>query len=314
LDPHWRALPPESARVLSFVGGVYAVELGSGEVVEGRLRGRLKLEQRTGDRVVAGDEVMVVRQEDGGATIESVEPRRSELARRAPGKGSRRAKVLVANVDQVVVVVAAAEPEPRLRLIDRLLVLAESNEVPSLIIVNKVDLTTAGEVESLFAAYPIAGYPVIATSVATGAGIAELRAHLCDRNSVLTGPSGVGKSSLLNALEPGLKLRVGAISEAVRKGQHTTVSSLLIPLECGGYVADTPGLREVGLWRIEANELPRLFPEFRGLAEACRYGSNCTHVHEPRCAVKAAVERGEIDRGRYESFVAMSQDEPEPAW
>jgi ribosome biogenesis GTPase / thiamine phosphate phosphatase len=314
LDRHSKASLPEPGRVLSFIGGVYAVRLESGEIVEASIRGRLKMEQRTGDRIVAGDRVRVALQEDGGATIEAVEPRDSELARRAPGRGSRRAKVLVANADQVVIVVAAAEPEPRLRIIDRLLVLAESDQLPSLIVVNKIDLVDADALQATFDAYRAAGYLLHFTSAATGAGVEALGEALCGRDSVLTGPSGVGKSSLLNAIEPGLGLRVGAVSEAVRKGRHTTVSSQLIPLECGGFVADTPGLREVGLWRIPADELPRLFPEFRPLSGGCRFGSTCSHVHEPSCAVQAAVAAGSLSRGRYESYVAMSRDEPEPGW
>jgi len=309
-----RASLPEVGRVLSAVGGFYEVQRASGDTVEARLRGRLKLEQRTGDRVIAGDHVGLTWQEDEQQwTIESVGERRSVLARRAPGKGSRRAKVLVANVEQVAIVVASADPEPRLRIIDRLLVLAESNELAALIVVNKSDLTGVAAIEQRFAPYVTAGYTVVATSAATGEGLERLRPLLCGHESVLTGPSGVGKSSLLNALEPGLGLRVAAISEAVGKGRHTTVSAQLVPLACGGHLADTPGLREVGLWDVERENLPHYFPEFRSLAPQCRF-SGCTHVHEPRCAVLAALNAGAIDRDRYDSYRAMLADEPVPEW
>lgn len=283
-------------------GGVYDVELDSGSVVSASLRGRLKLEARTGDRVVIGDRVDVEVQPDGSATIEAVEPRRTELARRAPGQGARRAKIIVANVDQVVIVFAAAHPEPRLRMLDRFLVLAESNELGALIVVNKVDLTGLDEARSRFGLYEAAGYPVLYTSVSEGIGIDALRESLCGRTSVLTGPSGVGKSSLLNAVDPGFQLRTGDVSEAVRKGRHTTVSAELLPLRCGGYVADTPGLREVGLWGIPVEELDHYFPEFRPYLGECRFGYACTHTHEPGCAVREAVEGGEIPVERYESY------------
>lgn len=292
-------------------GGVYEVELESGEVVSAVMRGRLKLEERTGDRVVAGDRVEVEVHPDGTAAIEAVEERRTELARRAPGQGARRAKVIVANVDQVVVVFAAAHPEPRLRMLDRFLVLAESNELAAVVVVNKIDLVDPESTRAEFAIYEAAGYPMIYTSVETGEGLAELEARLCGRTSVLTGPSGVGKSSLLNAIDPGFGLRTGEVSAAVRKGRHTTVTAELLPLECGGYVADTPGLREVGLWGIPAEELDHYFPEFRAYLGECRFGFGCSHTHEPGCAVRAAVEAGEISEERYESYRLLREgDEP----
>lgn len=299
--------------VRSAIGGTYEVELHpGGTVVEASLRGRLKQEQRTGDAVVAGDRVTVREQEDGGHTIEAVEERSSELARRAPGRGRYRgAKVMVANVDQLVAVFAVAEPAPRLRMVDRFLVLAEANRIDALVVVNKIDRAGAPE-RSIFEVYRSVGYPVLFTSVTTGAGVPELEDRLCGRTSVLAGPSGVGKSSLLNAIEPGLGLRTGAVSDAVRKGgkgRHTTVSSRLIPLPCGGYVADTPGLRELGLWGIEPGELDLYFPEMADHLTRCRFAGSCTHTHEPGCAVRDAVEAGEIPAARYESYAALFSDD-----
>jgi len=294
-----------SGTVLQAGGGTYEILLDDQSRISATLRGRLKLEQRTGDRVVAGDRVHVDAHADGSFTIESVEPRRTQLARRAPGRHERHAKVIVANVDQVVLVFAAAMPEPRRRMIDRLLVLAESNGLPAAIILNKCDLAAAGEAGHTLAAYERAGYPLLFTSVVTGRGVAAMRDLLCGRESVLAGPSGAGKSSLLNVIEPGLSLRVGAVSEAVRKGRHTTVSAILLPLACSGFVVDTPGLREVGLWGIEPGELDGCFPEFRPLLGQCRFGGSCTHTHEPDCAVREAVDRGDIDVERYDSYAAM---------
>ncbi|MFP4623885.1 MAG: ribosome small subunit-dependent GTPase A [Gemmatimonadota bacterium] len=295
--------------VRSAIGGTYEVELHpGGAVVEASLRGRLKREQRTGDAVVAGDRVVVREQEDGGHTIEAVAERRSELARRAPGRGRHRgAKVLVANVDQLVAVFAVAEPPPRLRMLDRFLVLAEANGVDALIVANKADLG-ADQERAAFGLYESIGYPVLFTSATTGQGVRVLNERLCGRVSVLAGPSGVGKSSLLNTIQPGLQLRTAAVSEAVRKGRkgrHTTVSARLIPLDCGGYVADTPGLRELGLWGIEPGELDLYFPEMADHLTACRFAGSCTHTHEPGCAVREAVEAGAVPTARYESYVAL---------
>ncbi|MGH7554622.1 MAG: ribosome small subunit-dependent GTPase A [Longimicrobiales bacterium] len=297
----------QDGTVLGAVGGTYQVRLDRGDVVDAVLRGRLKLVQRTGNGVVAGDSVQVL-QQDETYTIENVAERRSQLARRAPGRGGRRAKVIVANIEQIVIVFAAKSPDPRWRMLDRFLVVAEANSLHALIILNKVDLLE-GEAAGVLCAYESAGYAVVRTSVRTGQGMPEVRERLCGHWSVLTGPSGVGKSSLLNALQPGLGLRVAEIGVASRKGRHTTVSARLIPLDCGGYVADTPGLRELGLWGIERDELRDLFPEFRGLSDECRFGRSCSHVHEPQCAVRAAVGSGAIDRERYDSYVALREED-----
>lgn len=315
----------EHGLVRTAAGGTYEVELHHGEVVEAVLRGRLKRELRTGDAVVAGDRVEVEPREDAGYTIEAVTPRTSELARRSPRGGGRRARVLVANVDQVMPVFAVADPAPRLRMLDRFLVLAEANELDAVIVANKVDLADPAHAEAAGAdpdaaaavveeisGYEALGYRVLRTSTKTGAGLDELRGLLTGRVSVLTGPSGVGKSSLLNALQPGLSLRTAEVSRSVRKGRHTTVSSRLIPLEAGGYVADTPGLRELGLWGIEPAELDLCFPEFRPHLDDCRFGRSCTHSHEPDCAVSAAAAGGDVPPGRLESYRALLAGDERP--
>lgn len=290
-----------SAIVLRTSGGVYDVELEDGTVAEASLRGRLKREQRTGERVVAGDIVATACQPDGSLTIESVAPRSTELARRAPGHG-RKAKVIVANVDRIITVFAVAEPAPNPRLLDRFLVLAEANGLEALIVLNKTELVDDEVAERFLAPYDAAGYPTLRTSIPAGTGLDDLRREVCGGRSVVAGPSGVGKSSLLNTVQPGLGLRVGAVSDAVNKGQHTTVTARLIPLECGGYVADTPGLRELGLWGVDAAELSGCFPEFTAVLDDCRFARSCSHLHEPGCAVRAAVESGDVDAGRYESY------------
>ncbi len=296
--------------VLRTRGGVYQVETAAG-TVDASLRGRFKRDERTGERIVVGDRVEVEPSGPAGEwTVEEVHPRRSALVRRAPGKAPR-AKTIVANVDQVVIVFALARPTPHLRMLDRFLVLAESSGLDALIVANKADLVSRTEAAELFAPYTAAGYPVLFTAAARGEGVDGLREAICERISALTGPSGVGKSSLLNAVQPGLALRVASVSDAVNKGRHTTVNAQLIPLECGGYVADTPGLREIGLWGVDLEELDALFPEFRPFLGSCRFGTGCSHTHEPACAIREAVEAGAIHAARFDSYRRMAEGDDE---
>jgi ribosome biogenesis GTPase / thiamine phosphate phosphatase len=303
--------------VLRGQGGVYEIETEAG-IVEAVLRGRLKREERSGEKVVVGDRVTIALSEVSGEdiwTIESVDDRHSELVRRAPGKAPR-AKVIAANIDRVVIVFSITHPEPHLRMLDRFLILCESSDLDAVIVANKVDLLSLDAARELFGAYERIGYPVIYTSTKEGRGVDELAGILRDRISTLTGPSGVGKSSLLNAIQPGLALRVASVSDAVQKGRHTTVTAQLIPLEGGGYVADTPGLRELGLWGLEREQLGFYFREFVPFLGTCRYGNSCTHTHEPGCAIRAAVEAGEISATRYDSYRRIMEGDEEDidAW
>jgi ribosome biogenesis GTPase len=285
--------------VLERDGATYRVATPAGEV-RAVLRGRLK---RDHPRVVVGDVVRLEPEPAGDLVgILCVEPRRSLLARRTPeGRGARP---VAANVDQVVVVTAARRPDPVPQLIDRLLVVAEANRIPAAVVVNKVDLDPA---VALAERMRSAGYPVYRTSVKTGDGIAGLAAALTGRTSVVTGPSGAGKSSLLNAIEPGLRLRIGDVSERVGRGRHTTVSAVMIPLSGGGFLMDTPGFSEVGLWGVNAGDMAECFPELRLLVDRCRYG-DCRHVVEPGCAVRAAVEERLVAAERYESYRALLEE------
>lgn len=289
-------------------GGVWTVRAEDGTVVETALRGRLKQESRGGLKLAVGDEVRLAPDERGGEALAIVEirPRRSQLARRQPG-GRHGERVVVANVDQVVVVFAAARPDPHPRMLDRFLVIAEGNSLPSRIVVNKVDLADDAAVRARFAHYERAGYPLHLTSVSERRGLAPLGDALAGRISVLTGPSGVGKSSLLNALFPGLGLRVGEISESVNKGRHTTVGASLHPLPNGGFVADTPGLREVGMWGLPSERVDVCFPEFRALIPACRF-ADCKHLVEPDCAVRAAIDAGTVSAERWESYRTLREE------
>jgi ribosome biogenesis GTPase len=297
--------------VLTRTGGTFRVHTAQGEVIA-VMRGRLK--QGDDDRLVAGDVVDLAVHREGPATVDRVHPRRSMLARRraSGGRGVRRAQPICANVDQVVVVAAALDPEPNPRMLDRFLVIAEANGLPAALVVNKVDLDRTA-VDLLARRYARAGYQVLPTSERIPVGLPALRDLLRGRETVFTGASGVGKSSLLNALEPGLKLRIGAISEKWRTGMHTTRAAELVPLAVGGYVVDTPGMREVGAWGIATDELGACFPEFRPLLDQCRF-DNCHHRSEPGCAVRAAAAAGIVDPDRLVSYERIYEEINVPSW
>ena len=293
--------------VVEGTGGVWQVRARDGSVVEAALAGRLKQEARGGLKLAVGDHVSVELEERGqGWRIVSIGERRSVLSRREPG-GRYGERIVAANVDQVLVVFSVARPEPHRRMIDRFLVVAEANDLHPHVVFNKVDLVDdAAALDALAAPYERAGYPVHRTSVKQGSGLEELRQVLHGRVTAVTGPSGVGKSSLLNTLHPGVALRTQEISESVNKGRHTTVGAKLIPLPDGddGYLVDTPGLREVGMWGLPAESLDQCFPEFRPYLGECRF-QDCTHEVEPGCAVRAAVGTGALDAGRYESYCKL---------
>lgn len=273
-------------------------------VVVCRLRGRLKQGRREGDITAVGDWVLISLLQDGSGMIEEIEERQRMFSRLAPTPRGEYRQVIIANQDQVVFVFACADPAPKLRMLDRFLVVAEEAETPAIIVFNKVDLIGIRKARQSFNHYQTIGYPVFYTSAETGLGIKELHKQLVGKISVFTGPSGAGKSSLLNVIQPGLGLAIRDISQATRKGKHTTVVREMFPLSQGGYVADTPGLKALALWDIEPEEVDGYFPEIRDLVAGCQF-SNCMHLHEPGCAVKAAVERGDIHFERYESYVRI---------
>lgn len=292
--------------VLRAQSGFFWVKTEAG-VLSCRLRGRLKKERQSADIAVIGDEVEVTPIGNGEGMIEAVAERQTRFSRKQPGpRGAWKEDVLVANLDQVLVVFASARPQPHVRMIDRFLVVAEYNEIEAVLVANKVDLVGEDEARKVFGIYERIGYTVHYVSAHTNRGIDELRAQLDGRISVVSGPSGVGKSSLLNAIQPDLRLDTSHVSNTLNKGRHTTVVAQLIPLisPAGGYVADTPGIRELGLWQIPADELAWCFREFRPFLGHCDF-NNCTHTHEPGCAITAAVAEGQIALERHDSYTRM---------
>jgi ribosome biogenesis GTPase len=294
---------PILGQVIRSQSGFFTVQTDSGALIC-KLRGRLMKGRRLGDVAAVGDRVRVTPLEEGKGVIEGVEPRLRMFSRLAPRPQGEYQQILIANLDQAVLVFACARPEPHFGMLDRFLVIAEKQSVPALIVANKVDLVGSSAAETSFERYTAVGYPVVFTSVYSGASLQTLLDCLRGKLSLFTGPSGVGKSSLLNAIQPGLGLAVRRVSAATHKGRHTTVVRQLFPLAEGGYIADTPGLKALALWDIQPEELDGYFPELRQLVDRCQF-SDCTHVHEPGCAVRQAVERGDVYPERYQSYLRM---------
>ncbi len=255
--------------------------------------------------VAVGDRVLFLPTGEKEGVIERVEPRHGVISR-----ASRRQRhIIVSNVDQLLIIASAAEPALKPNLIDRMLVTAEKTSIRPIICINKVDLIDLADLQPLAGVYAQLGYQVLAVSASTGFNIPQLRRVLAGRQSVVAGQSGVGKSSLLNAVESGLQLRVATVSRESQKGRHTTTASRLIPLDFGGFVVDTPGIRQFQLWDVIPEEVAGFFPEMRPYVSQCRF-PDCTHTHEIECAVKNAVADGRLDVRRYESFCHLLEDDP----
>lgn len=284
-------------------GGFVDVDV-EGRIVRCRLRGRLKQAEATTDLCVIGDRVRVSGEGDASVVVE-VLPRHNRFSRAHPVlKGGRREDVLIANLDVVVVVIAATLPKPNPRLVDRFLVIAEHQGIEAVIVLTKMDEEGADEALALFAPHVRVGYRLLPTSIIDGRGLAELDALLHGRIATLVGPSGSGKSSLANRIVPGLSEKVGATSAVHGKGRHTTRVATLHATTNGGYLADTPGIRELATFALPENELDGCFRELAPFVGQCKFRS-CRHVSEPGCAVRDAVDRGEIEPSRYESYVKL---------
>ncbi len=291
--------------IIKAQSGFFTVETRLGFAVC-QLRGKLKRGKAIGDLAAIGDKVRITVLADGSGAIEEVEQRQRAIVRLDPRPQGDYQQVLLANPDQAVFVFACAHPNPHLRMLDRFLVIAEKQKIPPIIVANKIDLVD--DPKEIFGLYETIGYRVLYTSTKTGREIEELKSALAGRISAFAGPSGAGKSSLLNAIQPGLGLAVNEVSKALKKGKHTTVARQLFPLEEGGYVADTPGWKSLALWDTEPEEIDAYFPELRELVQHCQF-SDCTHIHEPDCAVRRALDEGKIHPERYDSYLRLRSGE-----
>lgn len=302
--------------VIRTQSGFFTVQTPQGPIIC-QLRGRLKEVAKETDIVALGDrvtlETLPIEADTVGGVIVAVAERERVLSRVAPssavGTSAEREQVIIANPDQAIFVFAAADPAPHTRMLDRFLVAAEKAAIPEIrVCLNKIDLLAdRAEIADKFGVYERIGYPVLYVSAKTGEGLDALREALAGKISVFTGPSGVGKTSLLNAIEPDLGRRVNAVSHATTKGRHTTRYSELVPLAGGGYIADTPGIRAISPWDVEPDELDGYYIEIAPHVAECRF-QDCTHTHEPGCGVRAALARGEIAPERYNSYLRLREE------
>ncbi len=296
-----------TARVIQSTGSWYRIMKEDRTVLDARLPGKFRMKDiKETNPIAVGDIVNFSVNDDGTAVIDEIKERQNKITRRAT-HGRKGEHVLVANVDQGFVVQSVNEPKLRTGFIDRFLVTAEAFSVDPLVIVNKIDLgreEDAEEIAHVMDLYESLGYGILLTSIYDDASIEELRNIMKEKTSVFIGPSGVGKTSLLNSIEPGIDRPIGEISKFSNKGKHTTTFAELIPLSFGGFLADTPGIREFGLIHFEAWEISLFFPEMKDVQQECRY-YNCTHIHEPGCAVMEAYKDGHIAASRYDSYINM---------
>jgi len=272
-----------------------------------QLRGRIKQNKKLEDLVAIGDRVTVSALNEKEGVIEEIQPREHALVRMAPTARGDYKQILVANADQTVFVFSCTDPDPSLRMLDRFLVIAEKQQIEAIIVANKVDLMKQTDAEQIFSIYADIGYPVLYTSARGQVGITLLLKQLQGKISALAGPSGVGKTSLLNALRPGLGLEVRTLKKSSQKGRHTTTVRQLFQLNEDSYVADMPGIRQLSIWDVEPEELDGYFCEFRSYVEKCQF-SNCSHDQEPQCGIKAAVENGKISAARYDSYLRLREE------
>jgi ribosome biogenesis GTPase len=277
-----------------------------GDVVQARMRGRLKNTPRTTDLCVIGDQVVVSRPDERSYVVVEVLPRKSRFSRRQPGRGPNKEDVLVANLDQLLITFCHGRPVLNTRLLDRFLVIAEHQHVQPVIVMNKADLREPGD-PTWQRTYESIGYPILTVSAGTGEGMDALTGALQGKISAFVGPSGVGKSSLINRILPGLDLNIASVSDHHGKGRHTTRVASLHALPRGGFLADTPGIRELGTWALPIEHLDQCFPELTAYREQCAFRS-CSHTHEPGCAVVDALNEGVIDRERYESYERLREE------
>ena len=297
--------------VVKSTGNLYRVKLEDGSTVECTVRGKLRLKgSKTTNPLTVGDRVNVETSHEGTAVIVDILPRTNYIIRRSTNL-SRESHIIAANIDQAILVVTIIQPETQTAFIDRYLVTSEAYSIPAILVFNKVDILNAAQtamMNQFISIYEEVGYKCLCTSATTGYNLDAFRQLLQGKTSLISGNSGVGKSSLINAIEPTLQLKTSSISAAHLKGKHTTTFSEMFELSFGGYVIDTPGIKGFGIIDIDKKELYHYFPEIFRLKDKCRF-YNCTHVHEPGCAVIEAVESGTISQSRYMSYLSIYFDE-----
>ena len=295
--------------VICATGSWYDVLAEDGTTRKCRIRGRMRLKGvRSTNPVVVGDEVLFT-EEGSDFVIEELSPRRNYIIRRASNL-SKESHIIAANIDRAMLVVTLASPRTAPEFIDRFLITCEAYSIPATILLAKIDLATESreEVEAFRSIYESAGYEVVEISAKFGTGLDRVRELVSGATTLVAGNSGVGKSTLIGALEPTLNVRTGEISQSHHKGKHTTTFSTMYPLSEGGYIIDTPGIKGFGLIDIEDAELAHYFPEMMRYLPECRF-YNCSHTHEPHCAVVEAVQRGEIAYPRYESYLKILDED-----
>ncbi len=298
--------------VVRSTGSWYSVLGSDGHFIDCRLKGKFKMKGiRTTNPIAVGDHVAYHLQDEGETgLITNILPRRNYIIRKAT-KLSKASHILAANLDQAIIIATLAEPRTSTGFIDRFLITAEAYHIPAVIIFNKTDLYNdklRDDLQTLIGIYTQVGYPCYLTSAIRGEGLEGVKELIRDKVSLLAGHSGVGKSALINAIEPGLDLKTQPISQTHLKGIHTTTFAHMFRLSFGGFIIDTPGIKEFGLYELEKATLAERYPEMRALMHACRY-ANCTHMHEPGCAVKQALEDGKVSKLRYEGYLRIMNEE-----
>lgn len=297
--------------VIKNTGSWYVVKTDDGKEINCKIKGNFRLKGiRTTNPVAVGDTVSILPNNDGSAFITAIDERKNYIIRRSSNL-SKEAHIIAANVDQALLIVTLAHPVTSTTFVDRFLATAEAYRIPATIVVNKIDLLCDEEDKEYLEAwcylYRSIGYNVIEVSAATGEGIDKLKESLDDKITLLSGNSGVGKSTIINQIIPGLNLRTAEISSTHDTGMHTTTFSEMFPLPQGGYLIDTPGVKGFGTIDFDRHEVAHFFPEIFEISQDCRFG-NCTHTHEPGCAVLSAVEEARISQSRYNSYLSILED------